>query len=113
MESLRFILQNNFFIFDKKDYRQKSGTAMGTKVAPTYANLVMGYHEIQIYEKSSQIFGDNFSKYLKENWKRYLDDCFILWMKNIRTLNEFKSIINDIHTSIQFTMEYDEKNYPS
>ena len=30
-------------MFDDKFYQHKQGTTTGTKVAPTYANLVMGY----------------------------------------------------------------------
>ncbi|CAG2209848.1 unnamed protein product [Mytilus edulis] len=39
IEGIKFILQNNYFNFNGESYRQISGTAMGTKVAPTYANL--------------------------------------------------------------------------
>ena len=31
-------------------YRQKLGTAMGTKVAPTYATLVVGFLEIKLFQ---------------------------------------------------------------
>ena len=112
IEGLQFILENNYFMFNDKTYRQKSGTAMGTKVAPTYANLVMGYHELKIYEESSRIFGDGFSNYLKENWKRFLDDCFILWIQNLNQLHEFKTLINSINDDIQFTMEYSNEKLP-
>jgi hypothetical protein len=34
-----------------KFYQQKRGTAMGTKMAPTYATLVLGYLEHILYEQ--------------------------------------------------------------
>ena len=48
---------------------------MGTIVAPTYATLVMGYLEIQFYEKCKNEFGVNNGKYIKKTWHRFLDDC--------------------------------------
>ena len=43
LKALDFILKNNTFQFNDKYYRQVKGTAMGTKCAPTYATLVLGY----------------------------------------------------------------------
>ena len=45
VESIKLILHNNYFMFDSTFYRQKTGIAMGTKTAPTIANLTMGYLE--------------------------------------------------------------------
>jgi hypothetical protein len=39
LETVKIILERNVFYFDGKFYRQKRGTAMGTKMAPTYATL--------------------------------------------------------------------------
>ena len=40
LESISIVLKENTFHFDNKFYRQIQGTAMGTKMAPTYATLV-------------------------------------------------------------------------
>ncbi|CAC5374171.1 unnamed protein product [Mytilus coruscus] len=56
IEGLKCILQNNYFNFNGESYRQISGTAFGTTVAPSYANLVMAYLEIQMYERSKLQF---------------------------------------------------------
>ena len=48
MDSLQFILENNYFLFNGQAFRQIKGTAMGTKIAPTYASLVMGYFETKL-----------------------------------------------------------------
>ena len=50
---------------------------MGTKVAPTYATLVMGFLDEKLYSVLADVFDEDTSKYIRENWKRYLDDCFI------------------------------------
>uniref|UniRef100_A0A8C5LVT7 Reverse transcriptase domain-containing protein n=1 Tax=Leptobrachium leishanense TaxID=445787 RepID=A0A8C5LVT7_9ANUR len=38
LEGIRFILQNNYFSFNNQFYLQCTGTAMGTRFAPSYAN---------------------------------------------------------------------------
>ncbi|CAJ0943542.1 unnamed protein product [Ranitomeya imitator] len=38
---IKFILTHNYFEFDSKIYLQETGTAMGSKMAPQYANLFM------------------------------------------------------------------------
>ncbi len=49
LESLKLILENNIFCFGSRHFRQTSGTAMGTKMAPTYATLVLGYLDLNLY----------------------------------------------------------------
>ena len=41
-ELMNLVLKHNVFEFDEKFYLQIQGTAMGTKMAPAYANLFMG-----------------------------------------------------------------------
>ena len=43
------VLKNNFFEFNNKHYIQVQGTAMGTKMAPNYANSFMGHLEHRIW----------------------------------------------------------------
>ena len=42
VEMLTLVLKNNNFTFDGSHYLQINGTAMGTKMAPSYANIFMG-----------------------------------------------------------------------
>ncbi|XP_029636544.1 uncharacterized protein LOC115211902 [Octopus sinensis] len=112
IESVEFILRNNHFMFDKKFYREKSGIAMGTRTAPVIANLTMGYLEIIIYQEPLSSFENPLSSYIKENWKRFLDDCFILWDENTDKPLEFRRILNTVNPKIQFTMEYNQKELP-
>ena len=44
-----FILQKNFLTFDSMFSLQLEGTAMSTVFAPTYTNLTMAYHKIQVF----------------------------------------------------------------
>jgi hypothetical protein len=77
LDGIKLILENNYFTFEDSIYLQQSGTAMGTKVAPTYATLVMGFLEHNMY---GQIH-DNFPRSadsIMNSWRRYLDDCFMI-----------------------------------
>ena len=112
VKALKIILEGNIFYFDGEYYKQIKGTAMGTKVAPTYANLVMAYLEKILYEKVGQIFGQEFKTYVYEQWKRFLDDCFILWSKSTDDLEKFHEILNSLHPSIKFTIESSNLELP-
>ena len=57
LETVKIILERNVSYFDGKFYRQKRGTAMGTKMAPTYATLVFGYLEHILYEQLLNSYG--------------------------------------------------------
>jgi hypothetical protein len=52
--------RKNNFIFNGDHYLQINGTAMGTKMAPSYANIFMGRSEKQLLE-SSIVFKHNFA----------------------------------------------------
>ena len=77
---------------------------MGTKVAPCYANLVLAYLEEELYKTSKDKYGNEFSKYIKDNFVRYLDDCFIIWNKNLN-IDKLNEMLNDLHKDLKFTTE--------
>ena len=64
-KALRLILRENSFQFNKRNYLQTHGTAMGTKMAVAFTNIFMGEIEKQILNESAH-------KPLA--WKRYIDD---------------------------------------
>ena len=55
---------------------------MGTKMAPTYAILVMGFLEKQLYQRIEEKYGEATKTEFIKNFKRFLDDCFIFWQKS-------------------------------
>ena len=50
LEGVKFILEKKDFMFNSKACKLTKGTAIGRKVAPTYANLVIGYLETELYK---------------------------------------------------------------
>ena len=87
--------------FNGDFYLQTQGTAMGTKMAPSYANIFMG----KIEQKLRLIGGDNIFL-----WKRFIDDIFLVWLGTEEELKIYLSKINTIHTTIKFTCEYSKNS---
>ena len=51
---------------------------MGTKFAPVYSTLTIGYiREEKLYQNITDVFGTDFGDYFMKNWKRFFDDCFV------------------------------------
>ena len=95
-EALRLILQENSFQINEKNYLQTHGTAMGTKMAVTFANIFMGRVETEIMSQSA-------IKLLV--WKRNIDDIFSLWNTNRGEITQFIEQANEHHPTIKFTTE--------
>ena len=55
-------------------FLQLKGTVMDTAFAPTYANLTIPYHEIQVYFIIKNTYNLVVSKLFEENWFQFLDD---------------------------------------
>ena len=93
---LKIVLTLNFFEFAGQMYHQMQGTAMGTKMAPAYANLFMA-------EVEETLFQDWPIQPLL--WKRYIDDILVIWPDSEGTFKQFVAHLNSKHPSIKFTHE--------
>ena len=74
-------------------YHQVQGTAMGTKMAPSYANLFMA-EELLKKSPTDPIL-----------WKRYIDDILCIWPGSKQSLDTFIEYLNGAHPTIKFTCE--------
>ncbi len=72
----------------------------------------MGFLEEKLYSVLPDVFDEDTSKYIRENWKRYLDDCFIFWNRSEEDLQKFHSTLNSLHVSLKFTMEMNHTKLP-
>ena len=94
------VLKNNIYEFDEKTFKQKRGTAIGTKFASPYAILFMADFEEKIlesFEKKPMI------------WWRYIVDIFFIWELGEESLKVFIEQVNMFHFTIKFTAEYSEE----
>ena len=99
IELLELVLTNNHFEFNGEFYHQLSGTAMGTKLAPSYANLFMTKCEdkyVYTYPLQPQL------------WKRFIDDIFLIWPHGMNSLTKFIKHLNTVHPTIKFTSDISE-----
>ncbi|CAJ0964739.1 unnamed protein product [Ranitomeya imitator] len=84
---------------DGSFYIQKRGTAMGSNMAPPYANIFI--EEKHVYTN------ELFQKYAIY-WKRLIDDVFLIWNGDESSLTEFYSGINSQIPGLTFTIHLDK-----
>jgi hypothetical protein len=73
---------------------------MGTKVAPSLANIFMADFEekwVYTYNPKPTI------------WLRYIDDIFMIWEHGSDSLQDFLLHLNSCHRTIKFTSEHSHK----
>ena len=92
------IQQNNYFLFEGNYYRQKHGLSMGCNLAGLLAGITLDHHLHQIIRKLP------FSIFFL---KKYVDD--ILFIIDKRFLHLPLEIFNSDHSTLQFTLEDDER----
>ncbi|XP_073425270.1 uncharacterized protein [Dendrobates tinctorius] len=97
LELLFFILDKNYFVFDRTFYRQSMGTAMGARCAPAYANLFLGWwEELVVYSHVG--FKTHCLK-----WLRYIDDVIFFWTGTEESCRSFISELNQNPYNIKLT----------
>ena len=94
LDAADFSLKNNSLTFDSMLFLQLKWTAMGTVFAPTYANLTIAYHEIQVYFIIKNTYDVVVRKFFQENWFRFLDDCEMLLNTKLIKPNDLLKILN-------------------
>ena len=98
----RMALQNNFFNFDGKIYKQTDGVAMGSPLGPSLANAFLCFHE--------QIWLNGFPEDFKPAYyRRYVDDIFAVF-RSPDHLEKFTNYLNSKHKNIKFTYDKESNN---
>ena len=96
LDLLKLVLHSMNFTFNGDHYLQTGGTAMGTSLAPNYANLFMDRFETKALAGYP----------LKPlTWKRFIDDIFLVWTHGEESLKRFIDYLNSLHDTIKFTHE--------
>lgn len=97
MDLARLVLTNNNLTFNGRHFLQVLGTAIGTKMAPSYANIFMGKLESDLFEQApiTPLF-----------WRRFIDDIFFIWTEGEERLKEFMELMNSFHNTIKFTFSW-------
>ena len=96
LDLLKLVLHSMNFTFNGDHYLQTCGTAMGTSLAPNYANLFMDRFE------TKALAGYPIKPL---TWKRFIDDIFLVWTHGEESLKRFIDYLNSLHDTIKFTHE--------
>ncbi|CAJ0964481.1 unnamed protein product [Ranitomeya imitator] len=98
---LTLVLTRNFFIFEDQFFIQRKGTAMGSNVAPPYANIFMDHFE------SSHVYAHpGFASHVIY-WRRYIDDVFLIWTGDVGSLLDFHNDLNSSVSGLTFSLSHD------
>jgi hypothetical protein len=100
---LEFVLKNNWMKFGEEYYHQIQGTAMGTNLAPPYANIFMHSVESQFLTRLPPEVRANILVF-----KRYIDDLFGIVLGSRQYTEALLQQFNTIHPKIQITWEISE-----
>ena len=76
------------------------GTAMGTRLAPVFANIFMAMID-------GSILAIEKFRGLIAFYKWFIDDIFLIWTGTESEILECMSEINKLHATIKFTYSYD------
>ena len=97
------VLKNNIFKFEGNHYIQTQGTAMGTRMAPAYANIFMHSIEKEILADHPNI----------TFWRRYIDDIIcIVETNDTDTVDKLLLDANQLHPTIKVTIEANTEGIP-
>ncbi|UYV66357.1 hypothetical protein LAZ67_4001441 [Cordylochernes scorpioides] len=100
IEGFRLCLDNIYFRYGDKFYRQKDGTAMGCPTSMIIADIVMA----SVDKKAILIEGIKI-------WGRYIDDVFAVIRKE--NLDEIMVMLNNLEKGIEFTVETEREGFLS
>ena len=103
LKFINLVLSCNNLTFQGKHFVQQTGTAMGTKMAPSYANLYMGHLEYRFLRETAD---------QPLMWFRYIDDIFFIWTHGEEKLTQFFNHCNTFVPHIKFEQTTSTTNIP-
>lgn len=99
LDLTEWVLNNNYIEFGYTTWRQVTGLAMGTPVAPSIANIFLEYLESMIENKAMEMFG-NYEGPLY--FKRFLDDGAAIF-RSTQAAERFGQVYGSIFANINIT----------
>lgn len=101
LDLLEIALKNNDFEFAGRYFLQICGTAMGKRFAPALANIYLRNFDNRAQHSS---IGH------PENYFRFLDDIFFLWVGSVRELELFEQEMNTFIPGIKISLTHKHTN---
>ena len=94
------VLKKNVIGYNSECFVQTYGTAIGTNMAPSYANIAMSIFERKLLTGSCK------KPFV---WFRYIDDIFAICTYGEDKFKDVMLSINSIHSSFQFPCNYSKE----
>lgn len=104
-ELLKIVLENNVIEFGNEFFRQISGTAMGTAMAPSYANTYLKHKEER---GNSPIINHPNLLY----FKRYIDDILVIYNNSDNSMPAFISALKAAYKPLEITVKIGKNKIP-
>jgi hypothetical protein len=97
------VLENNVFEFNDNHYIQRIGTAMGTIMAPSYANVILKHLE------ETRLLDNPINGHLTKQilyYKRYIDDITVIFNNNDNNLPELIKLMKSTYAPLKLNIQY-------
>lgn len=104
-ELLKIVLENNVIEFGNEYFRQISGTAMGTAMAPSYANTYLKHKEER---GNSPIINHPNLLY----FKRYIDDILVIYDNSDSSLPAFIKALKEAYRPLEISVKIGKSKIP-
>lgn len=99
-ELLSFVMKHGYCQNNGKFFQQVYGTVTGTNVAPPYANIYVA-SDLEAPAKQA-------AAYWPAIYKRFIDDGFFVWERDLASLHEFLQQLNTLLPNIKLTWHIDQ-----
>ena len=97
VKNMQVRVKENSFQFNEENFFQTHGTAMGTKMAVSFANIFMSEIETKSIQKSET---------KPREWKRFIDDVCSLWDCDTKEVDRFIKRANYFHPKFSMGFRY-------
>ena len=94
----------NCFSFGGNYYKQTNGVATGTKMGPSYANLLIGFI-------AHQCFSQNNGTKPALGYGRYIEDCIGATSSTRGKLTQFPTAVNCLHPALKYTWDISDTSW--
>ena len=81
------------------------GTAMGTKNAPVYVTLTLGFLELKLYDEVKNRYPENVFHQFKSLYFLFLDDVCLIYDKAQINIDDITNLLNNLNVNLTFKLE--------
>ena len=83
---------------------------METKFAVVSSNLIVAYKKMKLFALLPQVYRQDFSDFLLQNYFRFLDGIFHKWLEKF-DIKQFYDLINSLDEDLKFILENPSRTF--